>query len=302
MNDKNLLKKLNSLKEIKPDDNWKKDYREILYSQISAGNTDNTAKSTLGVILENLMPSKILADLARPAWAMALVCVFILIAGIGGVYATKNSRPGDSLYIAKIISEKAQLAVIFDEKNKAKLSLEFATNRAKEITQMLKDSGPEDGGDEARKDKLEKLSVDFKKEINQAKDNLASIMAPPVSPEGIEESQGGEEEPQVFGANLEKDDQGMEISESAGPSSAGEADPDIIEPLPENKVSANASSTPETAADKILEEAEKMFDQKDYDGALDKLDQVNKIVNEAPAGGAGEVKGASETASTTVNN
>ena len=44
-----------------------------------------------------------------------------------------------------------------------------------------------------------------------------------------------------------------------------------------------------------------MFDEKNYDGALDKLEEVNKIVNEAPDDG-GQVKGASETASSTDNN
>jgi len=86
------------------------------------------------------MPGKILADFIKPVWAMSLICVLILVIGVGGVYESKNSKPGDSLYIAKIISEQAQLAMTFNDKDKARLGLEFATNRAKEITQVLEES------------------------------------------------------------------------------------------------------------------------------------------------------------------
>ena len=302
MNNKDLLKKLNSLKNIKPDIGWKKNQREILLSQISAGNREQAAQSSWSVVLEKIGSVKILADLLRPAWVMGLVCFLILIAGIGGVYASKNSRPGDSLYIAKIISEKAQLAMTFDQKDKAKLSLEFATNRAKEITRMLKESGADQDGAAAQKDKLEKLSVNFKKEINQAKDNLASISTLSISAEGLRDGEAGQEESRIFGANLEKADQGLEISEPEKPSDS-ESEAAAPRTLIETPGGSNASSTAQAAvkADKILEEAEKMFDEKNYDGALDKLEEVNKIVNEAPDDG-GQVKGASETASSTDNN
>ena len=162
MNEKDLLKKLNNLKKIKPDENWKKNYREVLYSQISAGQNSEKPESKIRFIFEEVILGKIFISFTRPIWATTLASILILVVGVGGVYASKNSKPGDSLYIAKIISEKAQLAMTFDEKGKAKLGLEFATNRAKEITQVLEEQNyPED----QKTQKVEQLTQNFKKEI-----------------------------------------------------------------------------------------------------------------------------------------
>lgn len=277
MNDQELIKKLNSLKTVKPDDGWKKNHRDVLYSQISSGNSFSPSESNLKVIWESILPREIIIGLTRPVWMVGAACVLILAVCIGSVYASRNSRPGDSLYIAKLISQKTQLAITFNENDKAKLSLGFAANRAKEITQVLKDSSDSDTT------KVETLTKDFKKEISQAKTNLSAIKS--TTPQNKEDEQ-------VFGANLGKDDQGMEIAEPAKPE------------IKENNEITVASSTPASKqADQILEEAEKMFDEKDYDGAINKLEEVNKIINQADNGNeSGQVKGESETASSTIEN
>lgn len=286
MNDKKLFKKLNNLKTIKPDDNWKKNYREILLSQIFAGAAANKSESSLKIIWENIMPGKILTDLAKPVWVTFSVSVLILVVGVGGVYAAKNSKPGDSLYIAKIISEQAQLAITFNEKDKAKLGLDFATNRAREITQVLKESKePADKKDK----KIEQLSQNFKKEISQVKNRLTTIKA--AENQNKKEK---EEEPKVFGANLGKNNQRMEIAEPAKPT----ADPKI-------DLNQAATTTKENlnSPDKVLAEAEKMFDEKNYDSAIDKLEEANKVINQAAKeADSGTVEGESETASSTINN
>ena len=270
MNDRELLKKLNNLQTIKPDDNWRKNYREILRSQIFAGAAVNKSESNLRIIWESIMPGRIFIDMAKPVWATTLVSVLILVISIGGVYASKNSKPGDSLYIAKIISEKAQLAITFNEKNKAQLGLEFATNRAKEITQILKESKePEDKKDK----KVEQLSQNFKKEINQVKNRLTMIKE--IESQEKKEKEK-EEEPEVFGANLVKNNQRMEIAEP---------------------VELNPTAT---TTDEVLKEAEKMFDEKNYDGTIDKLEEANKVINQAAKDiETGTVKGESETATST---
>ncbi|MDP2736814.1 MAG: DUF5667 domain-containing protein, partial [bacterium] len=209
MEDKDLLKKLNNLKTVKPDDNWKNNYREVLYSQISAGNEVNKSESNLRIIWESIAPGRIFINMARPVWVASLASILILVIGIGGVYASKNSKPGDSLYIAKIISEKAQFAITFNEKDKAKLGLEFATNRAKEITQIL---GESKESEEKKGEKVEQLTQNFKKEINQVKDRLITIKATENK-----DNQNQAEELEVFGANLGKTDQGMEVAEPVKP-------------------------------------------------------------------------------------
>ena len=278
MNDKDLLKKLNNLKTIKPDDNWKKNYREVLYSQISAGQTDNKQESNLKTIWETIAPGKIFIHMARPAWATSLVSILILIIGVGGVYASKNSKPGDSLYIAKIISERAQFVITFDEKDKAKLGLEFATNRAKEITQVVESKEPEN----KKSEKIEQLSQNFKKEISQVKNRLTTIK--------VNENQNKEEDLQVSGANLSKDDKGVEVSEQI--KSVVEVQ---VQPSPVATTTKENLNSP----DKVLEEVEKMFDEKNYDGTINKIEEVKQIINQTPENSEGQVKGVSETATST---
>jgi len=41
-----------------------------------------------------------------------------------------------------------------------------------------------------------------------------------------------------------------------------------------------------------------MFDEKNYDGTIDKLEEVNKVINQA-AKDDGQIKGESETATST---
>jgi hypothetical protein len=284
MDEKELIKKLNNLKVIKPDSKWKKNYRNILYSQISAGRQDEETKSNLRIVWESIMPGKILREIAKPVWLTSLASVLILIVGVGGVYASKNSKPGDSLYIAKIISEKAQMAMTFNEKEKAKLGLEFATSRAREITQVLKDSGQ---NEDINNDKLEKLSQNFKKEISDVKNRLSTFKTIDKNPE----KQAKGDELEVFGANLGKSNQRMEISEPVKPV-ANEPVQAVVPPTP------IASTTPENlnSPDKALEEAEKLFDEKNYDGTIDKLKEINRAIDQTESG---QVKGVSETASST---
>jgi len=283
MNERDLLKKLNNLKTIKPDDNFKKNYREILYSQISAGATVNKSESNLRIIWESIRPGKIFLDMAKPVWVTSLASVLILIIGIGGVYASKNSKPGDSLYIAKIISEKAQLIMALNEKDKAKLGLEFAASRAKEITQVL---GESKGRGDKQNKTVEQLSQNFKKEISQVKTRLTTMKAA-----GKQNNQNKkEEEPEVFGANLGKDNQRMELAEPVKPAADAQVQPKV-EPSPVATTTKENLNSP----DKALEEADKLFDEKNYNGSIDKLEQVNQLINN----GSGQVKGASETATST---
>lgn len=278
MNEKDLLKKLNNLKKIKPDENWKKNYREVLYSQISAGQNSEKPESKIRFIFEEVILGKIFISFTRPIWATTLASILILVVGVGGVYASKNSKPGDSLYIAKIISEKAQLAMTFDEKGKAKLGLEFATNRAKEITQVLEEQNyPED----QKTQKVEQLTQNFKKEISQVKSRLSNIKT----------SVNQEEDLEVSGANLEKDNQRMELSEQPKVQISQEIFLPV-EPVAAATTTVDNLKTP----DKVLEEAEKMFDEKNYDGSINKIEEVKQIINDNTEG---QVKGVSETATST---
>lgn len=290
MTERELFKKLNNLKEIKPDQKWKSGYREILYSQISSSRPSLASKSNLKVVWESIMPGQILINLAKPVWQTLIASILILIIGIGGVYASKNSKPGDSLYIAKIISEKAQLAMALNEKDKARLGVEFASNRAKEMIQVLNDSKETAKSND---EKLNVLSQNFKKEISQVKKSLTVIKA---AKDQAKKEAVKNEDSQVFGANLGKNNQRMEIAEQ--PTANIETEPKRPVSLLEGQPALNSTSTSTAEninqTDQMLEQAEKLFDEKNLDGTIGLLEQVSKVIDKE-----GEVKGASETATST---
>lgn len=205
----------------------------------------------------------------QPALVTSTILLVVLGGGIFSVNASRNTKPGDSLYIAKIISEKTRAAITFDDGAKAKLGLEFAGNRAKEIAQVLAE--PENGGKEA---KVEKLSQSFRKEIVAAKENLKKINA-------IENN--SEEDLQIFSANSSKDDKGMQIYDPNKKEEENKIEEIKTEPVIEIPAQGGniASSTANVSVGigKVLDEAEKLFSEQNYDGTLTKLEEANGIID-----------------------
>ncbi|MFA6106491.1 MAG: DUF5667 domain-containing protein [Patescibacteria group bacterium] len=296
MTDRELIAKLNTLK-VKPDEAWKNRSREILLSQISGGNEiaeKINILEQLDVWSEVFIPFDLLHKLAaKPVMVTGLVIASLLGGGIFSLQAAKNTKPGDSLYIAKIVSEKARTAITFDEKEKAKLGVEFAGNRAKEMVRVIE----EEKDDSAKNEKVEKLAADFKKELSGAKDRLEKINSresdePEDSGSGgangnKEEEKTGENKPadEVFGANLGKDNNGIQVSD---PSGAGAAKPGAPKTNSEIKPADKATTTAENekpvekvgAEVKILNDAEKLFENKDYGGAAEKLEEIKNIIED----------------------
>ena len=155
MNEKELIKQLNSFKDIKPDSQWTSNNREILAHQI--GNGQAEAKISWFNASANMLPQKLFKQLSQPVGIVLLIAAIVFGSGIVSLRAARNTKPGDSLYIAKIINEKAQLAITFNEKEKVKLGIEFAGNRAKEITQVLAES---ESIIQEKEVKVEKLTKD----------------------------------------------------------------------------------------------------------------------------------------------
>ncbi len=306
MPDKELIKKLNQLKTIKPDNNWKDSYREILFSQISAGAKVNSVKPDKFVWTEfykKLIPHSIMVELAWPVWLIIISLTVVSSGSIASIYASRDAKPGDSLYLAKIIGEKAKLAVTFDEKSKVKLNLEFASNRAQEITQVISETRLDAEQDNS---KVEQLSRSFKKEITEAKNRISKINIGAAASQETADNKSapttGDEDQEVFGANLEKDNQRMEISEpeKAEKKAAQEATstPFVADDLSAASSTINETTAASASAGKILDEAEKLFDEKNYNGTIDKLEEVNKMMDQSKSDNNGAVKGAEDSIST----
>ncbi|MCK4553941.1 hypothetical protein KAU19_03185 [Candidatus Parcubacteria bacterium] len=328
MTEQELLSQLNNLKNIKPDSQWKTGNREILLNQISSSQEEVRVSWLASLrsgfrILENMLPHspqfggarQLIRQLSQPVWAVVLIMVIVFGGGIVSLNASRDTKPGDSLYIAKVISEKTQLAITFNEKEKVKLGIEFAGNRTKEITQVLAEA---DNVIKEKEAKVEKLSQNFKKEINTVKSRLVKINAIQRSQDVKCEENFTDDELNittdetigVFSANLEKSDQRMEISEPSDlestvvdeqQSDSGAQDQvELVADSAGGDSEDFAVSAVEQANDvtKVLEEAEKLFDEKDYNGTLDKLTEANNIIDQTGANSSIE---AQDTASTTDN-
>ena len=298
MENKELIKKLNSLKSITADQEWKERNRGILFSQISATAVP-AAEETGAMIKIFVLPQRLVRIFSTPAWAVFFVCLLVVAGSAFSVGAARLTKPDSSLYIARIISEKAQLAVTFGEEKKAKLSFRFANDHAKDITEILAKTDP---SDEAGKSKTEKLSENFKKEMTVAKTKLKEMGA-------LAELEEGNEETKVFSANLKKEERGMQVSEpqpkeepAAG---KNQTDAGIIKTeeeakatnTPAGEISGHSANLGD--AYKMLEEAEELLNEKDHSGTLNKLEEANNIVKNVDLGDKGEVKGASDEASST---
>ena len=298
MENKELIRKINNLKSMAPDKEWKERNRGILFSQISATAVP-TVPETGAMIKIFVLPQRLVRIFSTPAWAVFFVCLLVVAGSAFSVGAARLTKPDSSLYIARIISEKAQLAVTFGEEKKAKLSFRFANDHAKDITEILAKTDP---SDEAGKSKTEKLSENFKKEMTVAKTKLKEMGA-------LAELEEGDEETKVFSANLKKEERGMQVSEpqpkeepAAG---KNQTDAGIIKTeeeakatnTPAGEISGHSANLGD--AYKMLEEAEELLNEKDHSGTLNKLEEANNIVENADLGDKGEVKGASGEASST---
>lgn len=271
MNEKELIQKLNSLKEIKPDNSWKHQNREILYSQV---------KNSAGPRKQNIFVS-IREFFAQPSFAIVSLVAFLIVGSFFSVRAV-NLRPGDSLYIAQVISEKAQLAITFDQEKRSKMEMQFASDRAKMIARVLAEANLEDESNE----KSIKLTEDFKREINIVKNKIQEMkLAEESKIASGAETENREEDVYVMGASLGKDEQGLEFLEApeteasqATPESGGEAVVASSELEGESDEGGSTGKLDNTH--KKLEEAEELFDQKDYNGAFSKLEEIDSLDTE----------------------
>lgn len=273
MNEKDIMLQLHSLRNIEPDSQWKANNRQILLSQVSVFEPESLNW------MEKIFSSSFFDFIVQPVGLVGLI-LFLLASGAGAsFFASRDTKPGDSLYIAKLLGERTRSSLTFNEARQTKLSLEFASNRAKEITQVLAESN---GSEEEKKAQVDKLADNFQDELRVVKNKIGAFtptqthvakhtLVQAVSKNAsttnkdikVAEKEIKKEGDEVFGATSGRDNSGTQVSE-------GQSDPK-----------------------KVIEEAEKLFDKKDYDGAANKLDEVNELIDKVTA--QGEM---TETAST----
>ncbi len=283
MTDKDLIAKLNSLKNINPDQNWLMSNRELLLSQIS--NSGARELSTWKIFVINF--NSFAKAASRPAYALGAFVFILVTASLFSHQVFSSAKPNDSLYIARIISEKAKLNTVFNSDERNKLAVQFATEHAQDISAVLAD--PQFNND-SNKDQVAKLNASFNKEIDTVKTRISYLSPKSETNNNTEVSATGT----VSMANSLKDKDGVELFEDknlqTSTTPAVKATSVLIMPAgllassstssPIEKVETNqeAETKKAASADIILDEAKQLFDNKDYNKAADKLKEVDAII------------------------
>jgi hypothetical protein len=252
MKDQELIEKLNNLKGMKLNTEWKESARNILLNQIS--NSSKVVKITF--FDEIAFQARTFVSLmSRPVIA-AFAIIFALVGVASGYDVARNSKPGDSFYAAKIMKDKAQVATIFNKEDKAKLEIKLASQRAAQISNVLSD--PSFSNNVNNQDKVKELSQTFNQEINTVKQNIPQIkttikpVAPVVATAPVVDGKVGIGK--VYSVESGKDNNGVQIY------------------IPETQTTA-------TKINQTLDKAQQSFDEKNFSGAKDILDQVNVIID-----------------------
>ena len=252
MTDKELIKKINNLQNFQPDAAWLKSNREVLFAQVNNSSVDYNPSRWEKF---SMATANIFSTVYQPALVVAVIVLFL---GGGVIFGHNilNVGPDNSLYIAKVISERARLNFVFDEAAKEKMAADFANDHAQTIANSLT------ANTNINSEELNKLNDSFKAEVASIKhaikksDDVTTVPAPAAS-------HSSDTETLVSIANSGKSDGAVSVYSQT--------------PAAPAVCSSSVVVTPDPTS--ILDEAEKLFESKDYSGALGKLKAANEVIN-----------------------
>jgi len=128
MTEKQLISKIQELRQIKPSQDWVIFTKErILEEEFSRGRTSVFGWSEFIDGMRIVFQHK---------FAFASLLVVMVFVGLLGTFGfAQNSLPGDSLYTLKKITEKSQ-AVFVSEENQSRYDLEIVNKRLDDLTKI----------------------------------------------------------------------------------------------------------------------------------------------------------------------
>ena len=133
MTDKELIRKIKKLQQIKPRKDWVILTKEKILSEPLVN--EKQASITIGERLSNILSVFGVRPFLKPALATA-VCFCFLI----GVFSfAQNALPGDLLYSVKKIAEKTKISLA-SESEKPKVQLELTQKKLNELTKIAEEN------------------------------------------------------------------------------------------------------------------------------------------------------------------
>jgi hypothetical protein len=286
MTDNQLIKQLKNLKELKPSKDWQLNSRQILLKQIE--NSGAIQTSAWQNFLINL---KCVGNLAyRPVIGVASFLIVVIGLSFFAYQWFQSSKPNDSLYIARVISERARLNTVLDSNAREIMSAKFAMSHAQDISNLLADPD----FDFSSNDQVDKLNENFNREITVAKERVVSWQEKQETEIKDESSpySPSEEDDFIFIADNQKEEAGLQVlvNEEPDDSSTTTTNEEIIDE--ENDISQSELDNLEAQIiqvekeldeedvdpAKLLDEAKELFDQGLYQEASLKLSLVKEMM------------------------
>jgi hypothetical protein len=179
----NIVRQLNELKNIKPNQDWVERQRELLLSQITRQSAAKPQSFLVNswFLAKSLVPGGFLRFVAQPVGVFAVLVLFAFCSGIFGVSASKGSLPGDFLYPVKLSSEKVKVGLTVKSEKKAVLHVEFAEERVKEIEAVAQ----KEKQLEKKKEKIQTAVAGLKEEMAEAQKTLDKVKETPKKAQEI---------------------------------------------------------------------------------------------------------------------
>lgn len=244
----NLKHNLKQLKTIKLDEDWKKNNRIFLMAEVEA--------SLQSCSMSYQFFNRFIYSLFQPVGMVVSLLLVLISSGVWSSIASRQSNPGDYLYTAKKLTERAQLAITFNEMEKAKLNLEFAQKRVEELKTVA--SQPENNQSTKKEVAIQELTQEVKKEINNAKNRLPirkpkvikQVINPTVEKVASSTIEENKEDGIFSVANFKRSDKGIEVY------------------------------TPkDETVHESLDQAEKLIEAQDYNGTLDQVKKATDLID-----------------------
>ncbi|MFH0779351.1 MAG: DUF5667 domain-containing protein [Parcubacteria group bacterium] len=166
----NIIKQLQSLKEIKPNKDWVNSERELLLSQIAVQSSPKPQSFLVNswFMAKSLMPGGMMKFVAKPIGVLTVLAAFLFSTGALGVNASKGSLPGDFLYPVKLKTEQVKVGLTAGSEKKAEMHVQFAGERVKEIEKVSRQATTPDH----KKAQIQAAAAVLTQEMQKAQEHL----------------------------------------------------------------------------------------------------------------------------------
>jgi len=179
MTTSDLIKQLEIVKKVKPDQRWAGKNRVALMRVIKKDARQPTGwkrvvlsfKKNVGFFFDMLLPRHLIDTVGRPAM-ISLSGILILLSGASAVSRSQEALPSTLLYPLKVVSEKVQMSLTGDIEKKVELEMKFAGRRVEELNKLAAANQltPEQLGEQ-----LNQTTIKLKENINTVNKHLAAL-------------------------------------------------------------------------------------------------------------------------------